>query len=359
MKTNFFDCLLVPADPAAPDEYTADLLLGEARTGAKVRKYDTAPENGEFACVTLGPEIDIKWNDGFGLVGNDGVRREGRCLWPGALDDRAFSPAKRDALLGLLAGDVTGMLQALTEIEGMRGVDETALAGFCGLSGQPVEEAAVRLEGDGKILILSFEPLFLVARSALEFLKERTAGFLRLYHEKHPDRTGAELERIAKRFPSHPKVLQLALKSLEKEARIVPEDGLYRMSDFKAVPSAEDMELLAKLEKYFQEGEIVSGRYEEIQASLNVSPWKLQSLIATLVERSRILQTGEGYYVHSDWLQKLIENLRASGRKEISISEFKDMTGFSRKFAIPLLELLDRMGVTRRKGSVREIQPER
>jgi hypothetical protein len=37
------------------------------------------------------------------------------------------------------------------------------------------------------------------------------------------------------------------------------------------------------------------------------------------------------------------------------VADFKAMTGLSRKYSIPLLELLDSLGVTRRKGSVRDI----
>jgi selenocysteine-specific elongation factor len=50
-----------------------------------------------------------------------------------------------------------------------------------------------------------------------------------------------------------------------------------------------------------------------------------------------------------------VTQLRALGKSEISIAEFKNLTGLTRKYAIPLLELLDQRGITRRKGSIREI----
>jgi len=50
-----------------------------------------------------------------------------------------------------------------------------------------------------------------------------------------------------------------------------------------------------------------------------------------------------------------VAKLRASGRRELTVADFKALTGLSRKYAIPLLELLDEMGVTRRKGAVRDI----
>jgi selenocysteine-specific elongation factor len=47
--------------------------------------------------------------------------------------------------------------------------------------------------------------------------------------------------------------------------------------------------------------------------------------------------------------------IKESGKRELTVSDFKKMTGLSRKYAIPLLELLDQMGVTRRKGPSRLI----
>jgi hypothetical protein len=38
-----------------------------------------------------------------------------------------------------------------------------------------------------------------------------------------------------------------------------------------------------------------------------------------------------------------------------NLADFKKLTGLSRKYAIPLLELLDQMKVTRRRGAWREI----
>ncbi|NTU51038.1 MAG: hypothetical protein HGA94_01180, partial [Candidatus Aminicenantes bacterium] len=54
-------------------------------------------------------------------------------------------------------------------------------------------------------------------------------------------------------------------------------------------------------------------------------------------------------------LDELVLKIRGSKKRELTVADFKAMTGLSRKYSIPLLELLDSMGVTRRKGSVRDI----
>jgi selenocysteine-specific elongation factor len=61
---------------------------------------------------------------------------------------------------------------------------------------------------------------------------------------------------------------------------------------------------------------------------------------------------------HGEALQKLKDEVRAlkagapSGAT-VDVAAFKDRYGISRKFAIPLLEYLDRERVTRRTGDVR------
>ena len=68
-----------------------------------------------------------------------------------------------------------------------------------------------------------------------------------------------------------------------------------------------------------------------------------------------IVEGIDGFILHSRWLDEIIRKIRSSGKRELTVADFKGMTGLSRKYSIPLLELLDSMGVTRRKGSVRDI----
>ena len=94
---------------------------------------------------------------------------------------------------------------------------------------------------------------------------------------------------------------------------------------------------------------------EDRRRHFHITPQKLDWMLSLLTERKKIIQGTDGLLLHSQWLDEVVQNLKKSGKKEMTITEFKKITGLSRKYAIPLLELLDQMGVTRRKGSVREI----
>ena len=56
-------------------------------------------------------------------------------------------------------------------------------------------------------------------------------------------------------------------------------------------------------------------------------------------------------------LQVLRGDLVASGMDEFTVADFRDRFGISRKYAVPLLEWLDRAGITRRDGDVRVVRP--
>jgi selenocysteine-specific elongation factor len=81
----------------------------------------------------------------------------------------------------------------------------------------------------------------------------------------------------------------------------------------------------------------------------------MNKMLTLLTERKKIVLGKNGFILHSRWLDEVIQKIRNSGKRELTVTEFKEMTGLTRKYAIPLLELLDQMGITRRRGSSRDI----
>ena len=81
--------------------------------------------------------------------------------------------------------------------------------------------------------------------------------------------------------------------------------------------------------------------------------------VTALLLREKVLVKLDTLVFHGEALQKLKEEVTAlkgsapDGRATVDVAAFKDRYGVSRKFAIPLLEFLDRERVTRRTGDVR------
>jgi selenocysteine-specific elongation factor len=212
-----------------------------------------------------------------------------------------------------------------------------------------------QLEEEGTIRILSFSPLFLVARDSLDYLCRKLLSHISQYHKKHPDEKGITLDKIRTRFEVPKKILGLAIKTLVSTGRVREEGKAFALSGFQKTLSPREEKLLERLEEMAVRGKFHSVPIQAVQDELHLSSQALDKLLEILIERKKIVQGAEGFFLHSPWLDELIGRVRGLGRSELTVTEFKAMTGLSRKYAIPILELLDRLGVTRRVGAVREI----
>jgi selenocysteine-specific elongation factor len=357
MKVAAFDAVLDFPMPRGAGEVRAEAVFLGASAPVRLTDYAFAGRReAPFVRVQVSVPIDARWGDPFELRNDKGETiGRGICLYPEPPSAEDLKPAKRKALLARLALGEKYMLLALTEAGGLEGLQGERLASFSRLSASRVETLARALETEGRLRILAFAPLRLVSQDSLDFLRCRIVAFVARYHQAHPSQRGAPLEKLEKRFETPRTVLVLALRLLAKDGRAVEEAGIVRLPDFRIPLTAADEETLAALEKMVLSGELGSVSLDDIRARLKLTQGKLQTLLAALAERKKIVEGVDGFILHARWLDEIVRKVRGSGKKELTVAEFKAMTGLSRKYSIPLLELLDSMGVTRRKGSVRDI----
>ena len=78
-------------------------------------------------------------------------------------------------------------------------------------------------------------------------------------------------------------------------------------------------------------------------------------MLRYLYQRKRVARVGQGLFIAQSQLDRLADELAKTGWTQFSVPDFKDRFGLTRKWAIPLLEHLDQVGRTRRKGDLREV----
>ena len=357
MKASAFDAVLDFPFGGAERELRAEaVFLGGAVTARFLEYSVPGRKRAPFVRVFMDRPVDVKWADPFEVRTAQGiVAGRGKCLYPGSPSSQELRLSKRKALLVRLDNGEKDMILALTDLGGLKGLKGEELDSLCRLSRSRVELLARGLEEEGQVRILGFAPLRLISQASLDFFCGRVVSFLAQYHKKHPAQRGAPLEKIEKRFDAPWTVLVLALRLLAREGRAVEEAGVVRLPGFSIPLSVADEGTLAELEAMVLSGELGSVSLDDIRAKFKLTPAKLQTLLAVLAERKKIVEGIDGFILHSRWLDEIIGKVRSSGKRELTVAEFKAMTGLSRKFSIPLLELLDSLGVTRRKGSARDI----
>jgi selenocysteine-specific elongation factor len=275
-----------------------------------------------------------------------------RRLKPGSAILAAFPRAP--LVEGSYPGDLE-KLDALVRAQGLSGLNEETASIHLPLEAPVLTALALQLEELGRLRILSFRPLYLVAKEAVDFLGGKLVPYIEAFHRTHPKEPGVPFDRLADRFDAPRTMLKLALKSLVHAGLLREDESAFAAASFKKQLPPREEKALEKLEELCFGGDFRPLTLREIHEQYAIALPKLEAMLAELIERRRVIGGKEGFYLHARWLDDLVTRLRALKKKEMTIAEFKTLTGLSRKFAIPLLELLDSMGVTRRRGSVRDI----
>lgn len=361
MKTLCFDAAVAFTFPS-PKKKTWDVQLsfpGE-NVEASLRIYPQGDDNIlDTTLVQIFPfkPLLCKWKDGFmlSILGHESDQYSGIVLDPLSEKLPPGKMKKRWDYLRLLSGNEKQMILALAQERGFKGLGESEIQSFSSLTLTSISSRARELEEEGMVRIIAFSPIFLLAQASLDYLCCKIMAYLDKTHDENPDRMGISPEEIKKKFRLHPMVLTLALKVLERDRKIEKWEARLVPAGFKAVITPEEEDLLQAMEELSLSGEMKSVSMAEMQGRFSLSKAKLDKLLSLLVERKKVVQGKDGFLLHSKWFDEIISRIRNSGKKELSVYDFKNMTGLTRKYAIPLLELLDQLGVTRRKGSSREI----
>jgi len=301
-------------------------------------------------CVS---EIDLKWKDEFVLFDKKEHKELGKgfVLAPVCEFISGIPERKKIGFLDKLSGVPEDMLQALTRSVGIEGLKEKELIEFTGFPTEDLQELSQKLEAEGEVMIFSFKPLFLLSHESFEFLCDRMVSFIKKYHIKNPRETGVSRILLKSKFRVSDTILLVALEALIKNKKLKYEGENIASIDFKVELSPEEEKIIKEMELMTIKGELQSVPMEELKKRFHLSSKRINQLLSILIERKKIVQGQDGFILHSSWLDELIQKIRGSGKAELSVLEFKQMTGLTRKYAIPLLELLDQIGVTRKVGS--------
>ncbi len=345
-----------------PDqELSGKLLLLERKCPASVRttSVNSSRSGQPYLLVTSRLPRPPAWNDRFKFQAAGSPEPIGlRVICPAAWRPKKAREEKLVAWLDRLSGSEEEMLLALADEAGVRGLRQEDLASFCRLTPEKLRCLAMNLEQEGQVHILEFSPVFLLSQRSFDFLLVKIAGYVESYHQKRPAETGVPLKKIKERFGLPRPILLLALNRLARDGKVVLEGEQVTLSSFQARLSGEEAAILRHIEDLLLQEKFSSSSFDQLVRKFRLHPSRLTALLDLLLRQKKIVKSQEGFLLHADWLENLkqqLAGLKKRGQKELSVGDFKKLTGLTRKYAIPLLEFLDELGLTRRVGNRRLI----
>jgi len=192
---------------------------------------------------------------------------------------------------------------------------------------------------------------------AFETLKLRIVSAAENFHRKNPLVGGISKEELRAQADATVDVFEPVAAMLNREKKIEIIGDLVRLPGRGVVMKDEEAESRKKIEDVFAAAGLKVPALHEVIAGLKIDKVRAQKLV-TLLLRDKVLIKVSGELVfHHSALQELRRHLAAHKVRSatIDVARFKELTGVSRKYAIPLLEYLDRERVTKRVGDAREI----
>jgi selenocysteine-specific elongation factor len=199
----------------------------------------------------------------------------------------------------------------------------------------------------------------LISASRLNAAEDGVVEAVTRYHASHPLEDGMPREEVRERVFSHasPQVFDRVLDTLTRRKRIVARDRVALASHSVALNDDEARARDAMIDM-LRDAALAPPDLATLAGKIGVPIEVVNRMAALLVRRSVLVRAGELLF-HESALRQLkaeIQALKVSGAADtIDVGAFKERYNVTRKYAIPLLEFLDRERVTRRVGDSRKI----
>jgi selenocysteine-specific elongation factor len=205
--------------------------------------------------------------------------------------------------------------------------------------------------------IAQIEDVFLLA-SAWNEVQQRILGSISEFHKKHPLEPGIGKEALRDQTDGGPVVFEAILGQLAHDAKIELSGELVHLRGRGVVMKDDEAESKRTIEQAFSSAGLQVPALYNVLAGLKVDKARAQKIVTLLLRDKVLVKISEELVFHQsalEALRKQIATQKSQGVAKIDVGKFKELTGVSRKYAIPLLEYLDRERVTRRVGDERVI----
>lgn len=260
----------------------------------------------------------------------------------------------RGELLDTLAGGtLPERVELMAKLEGLRGLTMHEVQARTGIR---VETLAKELKNVPH-LADSGERRW-IHHDVITDFRRRAMEFLRTYFEENRMAINVpKSEFVQKLLPRRADgaMINFLLQDLVHEKIVaISGDALDIPGRSKTLGGAEG-ELARMIESRFAEAGLAPPPVSEIINERTQKARVIEGVIGFLVKQGTLVRLAEGIYVHRDALVTAREQMSVRSGDMIDVGQFKEYFGLSRKIAIPLLEWMDREGVTKRVGDSRKV----
>jgi selenocysteine-specific elongation factor len=259
-------------------------------------------------------------------------------LGKGSREDILLSMAERN-ILGIAAEEIivrTGWLQG------------------------EIESAAKTLADKNSIRIVSNEPLILMAEAPFTEIGKKLLARVERFHKENPLLPGMSREELKASLGRRVRAetFATALQMLLEQKKITLRGEFIKKAGAEITLAPEELHAQEQITQAFAKAGLAVPSVKEVLAQLKIETARAEKLLQILLREKVLVRVSADLIFHRDALDALtglLAQYKKSKGDRIGVPAFKELTGITRKYAIPLLEYLDRQRQTRRSGDERVI----
>jgi len=284
----------------------------------------------------------------------------GKVLNPIPLKHKRLKPEAVEALKSLDHQAPEATISFHVEASGYQGVSFAHLKIMTNLSDKTLENVLQGQMSQKILFQVDKENRIYIHNRCFEKLKNDIRQQLAGYHKGNPLKPGMSKEELKTKFPPllTAKLFNLTLNQLIKENQIAQEENIIRLASHTVSLGGKQADVKDKILKTYLNSGLQPPYFKELAKSLDIDAKRAKDVLMHLVAEGTIVKVKEELYFHAAAIdalrKKLVAFLETEG--QVTTPQFKDMTGVSRKYVIPLAEYFDSTLVTLRVGDVRKLR---
>lgn len=253
-------------------------------------------------------------------------------------------------------------LTALVQGSGDHGLKLAQLGARTGWTTEVLSRVARLAQDEGTILDVDG---VLIAQESMDRLAQAALEEVRTHHQRQPLSRGFARETLRERHFAHApaEIFRGTLARLEKEGLLVSEKDLVRAAEHSLDLSGEDGEIRDRIAGVYERARLEAPSVDQVMESASIPAAQrahARKILQRLIDGGTLMRVQGEMFIHHQALEQLKGLLTEYATNHeparlIDVAAFKELAGVSRKYAIPLLEYLDRERITRRAGEARVI----
>ena len=223
------------------------------------------------------------------------------------------------------------------------------LVNKCGLDKNQTRNIVKKLAEAGALILL-YDEVY-IHQEELKLYEKRAAAFLDKFHKEFPLKEGMGIEEARNKLElgGNPKITDAVLEVLKQNKVLKEEHGLISKYRFKVVVKEDEDAIVRQItEHYLAFG--FAPLATELYLKEHYKQKKFKPVFTALLNKKVLIRLDEQYCLHKDHYQYAKEVFQkiAVEKTVVTLGEFRETLGCSRRVAVPILEYFDKTGFTKK-----------